>query len=171
MAYSPSTGLVYIPVIQIASRLLPVVTDPKYSPMGRNVDASYTTTSAHQGFLLAWDPIHQKEVWRVSYRDPWNGGVVTTAGNIVAQGDTAGTFNVYRADTGQKLWSMSAQSGIIGGPSTFEVDGEQYIAVLSGCGGAAADSGHLRNISRILAFKLGGTAALPPVHAEVEPAR
>jgi alcohol dehydrogenase (cytochrome c)/quinohemoprotein ethanol dehydrogenase len=96
---------------------------------------------------------------------------VTTAGNIVAQGDAAGNFNVYRADNGQKLWSMYAQSGIIGGPSTFEVNGDQYIAVLSGWGGVyalnggkeAADSGNLRNVSRLLVFKLGGSASLPPL--------
>jgi len=69
---------------------------------------------------------------------------------------------------------MFAQSGIIGGPSTFEIDGEQYIAVLSGWGGIypliagtqAADSGNLRNVSRLLVFKLGGTAALPPLAPE-----
>jgi len=121
--------------------------------------------------VLAWDPIHQKEAWRVSYRGPWNGGTVATAGNIVAQGDAAGNFNIYRADNGERLWSMFAQSGIIGGPCTYEVNGEQYIAVLSGWGGVyplnggkeAADSGNLRNVSRLLAFKLGGQAALPPL--------
>ena len=100
-----------------------------------------------------------------------NGGVVTTAGNIVAQGDAAGNFNVYRADNGEKLWSMFAQSGIIAAPSTFEVAGEQYIAVLSGWGGsyalsggkAAAMSGNLRNVSRLLVFKLGGSGVLPPL--------
>jgi quinohemoprotein ethanol dehydrogenase len=176
MAYNPSTGLMYIPAIQIASHFLPVVTDPKYSPLGRHVDASFATTSGHQGLLLAWDPVHQKEVWRVTYRGPWNGGVVTTAGNIVAEGDAAGNFNLYRADNGQKLWSMFAQSGIIGGPSTFEIDGEQYIAVLSGWNGVyplnggkeAAVSGDSRNISRILVFKLGGTAALPPPNPSVD---
>ena len=88
---------------------------------------------------------------------------MTTAGNIVAQGDAAGNFNIYRADNGEKLWSMFAQSGIIAAPSTFEVGGEQYLAVLSGWGGsyalsggkAAALSGNLRNVSRLLVFKLG----------------
>jgi quinohemoprotein ethanol dehydrogenase len=176
MAYNPSTGLMYIPAIQTVSHLLPVVTDPNYSPIGRHVDASFATTSVHQGFLLAWDPVHEKEVWRVTYRGPWNGSVVTTAGNIVAQGDAAGNFNVYRADNGQKLWSIFAQSEIIGGPSTFEIDGEQYIAVLSGWNGAyplnggkeAAVSSDLRNISRILVFKLGGTAALPAPNPSVD---
>jgi quinohemoprotein ethanol dehydrogenase len=170
MSYSPSTGLVYIPANQIANHFLPLP-DTKLSPIGWNVGVGFATTSVHQGFLLAWDPIQQKEIWRITYRGPWNGGVLTTAGNIVAQGDAAGNFNIYRADNGQKLWSMFAQSGIIGGPSTFEVNGEQYIAVLSGWGGIyplnggkeAADSGNLRNVGRILVFKLGGDATLPPL--------
>ncbi len=97
--------------------------------------------------------------------------MVTTAGNIVAQGTAAGEFVVYRADNGQKLWSMNAQSAMMGGPITYQVDGEQYIAVLSGWGSAfslqagrvAAQSGNLRNVSRVLVFKLGGTGALPPL--------
>lgn len=169
MAYNPNTGLVYIPAVEIASHLLPVVKDPKYSPLGSKGGVGFTTTSEHRGFLLAWDPKAQREAWRVVYRDPWNGGIVTTAGNIVAQGDAAGNFNVYRADTGKKLWSKFVQSGIVGGPSTFEVDGEQYITVLSGWSdvsppkaeNGAAGSGDLRKVSRILTFKLGGTAVLP----------
>ena len=78
-------------------------------------------------------------------------------------------MNVYRADTGEKLWSKFVQSGIVGGPSTFEVDGEQYITVLSGwshasppkAGNEFEDSGDLQHVSRLLTFKLGGTAVLP----------
>jgi quinohemoprotein ethanol dehydrogenase len=171
MAFSPDTGLVYIPAVKIANHFSPPKKDMPSSPLGWNIDIGFTTTSVHQGFLLAWDPIHQKEAWRVTYRGPWNGGIVATAGNIVAQGDAAGNFNIYRADNGEHIWSMFAQSGIIGGPCTYEVNAEQYIAVLSGWGGVyplnggkeAADSGNLRNVSRLLVFKLGGQAALPPL--------
>jgi len=170
MAFNPGTGLVYIPAAEIASHFLPVK-DPQSSPIGWNIGVGFATTSVHRGFLLAWDPIHQREAWRVNYAGPWNGGVITTAGNLVAQGDAAGNFNVYRADSGQKLWSMFAQSGIIAAPSSFEINGEQYFAVLSGWGGVyplnggheAADSGNLRNVSRLLVYKLGATANLPPL--------
>jgi quinohemoprotein ethanol dehydrogenase len=171
MAYNPDTGFVYIPANQTINRFLPVAKS-QYSPVGWNIGVrSIGSSMRNQGFLLAWNPAQQREAWRVTYSGPWNGGVVTTAGNIVAQGDAAGNFNVYRADNGEKLWSMFAQSAIIGGPSTFAIDGEQYIAVLSGWGGIyplvagtqAADSGNLRNVSRLLVFKLGGTAALPPL--------
>jgi quinohemoprotein ethanol dehydrogenase len=171
MAFNPKTGLVYIPAQQVPLTYLPLPSMP-IAPIGWNLGVALASLTAQdEGFLLAWDPAHQREAWRVAYKGPWNGGVVTTAGNIVAQGDAAGNFNVYRADSGVKLWSTFAQSGIIAAPSTFEVGGEQYIAVLSGWGGsyalsggkAAAMSGNLRNVSRLLVFKLGGTAELPPL--------
>jgi quinohemoprotein ethanol dehydrogenase len=171
MAYNPGTGLVYIPAQEIAKRFTPIK-DFKTSPIGWNLGVDVAGASdSNKGYLLAWDPVKQKQVWRVDYRGPWNGGVVTTAGNIVAQGDATGHFNVYRADTGQKLWSMDAQSAMMGGPVTYVVDGEQYIAVLSGWGAGfslqagtpAGQSGNLRNVSRVLAFKVGGTAILPPL--------
>jgi len=171
MAFNPNTGLVYIPAQQVPLTFIPLPPLP-IAPIGWNLGVALgSLTPQNEGFLLAWDPAQQREAWRVKYKGPWNGGIVTTAGNIVAQGDAAGNFNIYRADNGQKLWSMFAQSGIIAAPSTFEVGGEQYIAVLSGWGGsyalsggkAAALSGNLRNVSRLLVFKLGGTAALPPL--------
>jgi len=171
MAFNSKTGLVYIPAQQVPMHYTPLPILP-IAPIGWNLGvAPAALTAQNEGFLLAWDPVRQREAWRVTYKGPWNGGVVTTAGNIVAQGDASGNFNVYRADNGEKLWSMFAQSGIIAAPSTFEVGGEQYIAVLSGWGGsyalsggkAAAMSGNLRNVSRLLVFKLGGTAALPPL--------
>ncbi len=171
MAFNPNTGLVYIPAQQVPLTFIPLPPLP-IAPIGWNLGVALgSLTPQNEGFLLAWDPAQQREAWRVKYKGPWNGGIVTTAGNIVAQGDAAGNFNVYRADNGQKLWSMFAQSGIIAAPSTFEVGGEQYIAVLSGWGGsyalsggkAAALSGNLRNVSRLLVFKLGGSAALPPL--------
>ncbi len=126
------------------------------------------------GYLQAWDPVHQKEVWRVAHRGPWNGGTLVTAGNIVAQGTAAGEFLVYRADTGEKLWSTSTQSAVIAPPMTYEANGVQYLAVFVGWGGAyplmegekSAASGNLRNISRLMVFKTGGTATLPPVAEE-----
>jgi quinohemoprotein ethanol dehydrogenase len=169
MAFSPKTGLVYIPAQEIGKKFTPVK-DFQISPEGWNLGVDVAgTPEPKKGYLLAWDPVNQKEVWRVDHRGPWNGGAVAMAGNLVAQGDAAGYFNVYRADTGEKLWSMFAQSAIMGGPVTYDVGGEQYIAVLSGWGSAfslqagrvAASSGNLRNVSRVLVFKLGGSATLP----------
>jgi quinohemoprotein ethanol dehydrogenase len=169
MAFNPRTGLVYIPAQQVPLRYIPLPKMP-VAPLGWNLGVALgSLADQNEGFLLAWNPREQREAWRVRYQGPWNGGVVTTAGNIVAQGDASGNFNIYRADTGAKLWSSFVQSAIIAAPSTYSVDGEQYLAVLSGWGGSyalsggrsAALSGNLRNVSRLLVFKLGGTASLP----------
>ncbi len=169
MAFNPRTGLVYIPAQQVPLRYIPLPKMP-VAPLGWNLGVALgSLADQNEGFLLAWNPREQREAWRVPYQGPWNGGVVTTAGNIVAQGDASGNFNIYRADTGAKLWSSFVQSAIIAAPSTYSVDGEQYLAVLSGWGGSyalsggrsAALSGNLRNVSRLLVFKLGGTVRLP----------
>jgi quinohemoprotein ethanol dehydrogenase len=169
MAYNPKTGLVYIPAQEIGNEFLPV-NDNKPSAVGWNVGVASAAIPDTKGRLLAWDPVHQKEAWHVEYLGPWNGGVLTSAGNLVVQGDAAGSLNVFRADSGERLWSISVQSAVMGGPSMYEVDGEQYIAVMAGWGGAfpllegkeSARSGNLRNLSRVLVFKVGGTAQLPP---------
>jgi len=174
MAYNPNTGLVYIPAQEIGKSFTPVK-DFQTSSIGWNLAVDVAgTPGAKKGYLLAWDPVKQKEAWRSDYIGPWNGGILTTSGNLVVQGDAAGNLNAYRADTGEKLWSFSVQSPIMAAPVSYEVNGEQYIAVLSGFGSAfslqagrvAAQSGNLRNISRVLAFKIGGTAALPPAPPE-----
>jgi alcohol dehydrogenase (cytochrome c)/quinohemoprotein ethanol dehydrogenase len=89
----------------------------------------------------------------------------------VFQGTTGSEFNAYDAGSGKKLWSFAAQTGVVAPPVTYTVDGEQYVAVLAGWGGAyalsvdgalIADKAPVRNISRLLVFKLGGKAKLPP---------
>jgi alcohol dehydrogenase (cytochrome c)/quinohemoprotein ethanol dehydrogenase len=173
MAYNPKTGLVYIPAQEAGHEFIPVK-DYAPSAIGFNIGVGLAATREPKGYLIAWDPAKQKEAWRVSYLGPWNGGTLTTAGNLVAQGDAAGNFNVYRADTGEKLWTTSAQSAVMAGPVAYEVNGEQYIAVMAGWGGAfplvygkeSARSGNLRNVSRVLAFKVGGKATLPPLPPE-----
>ncbi len=63
---------------------------------------------------------------------PWNGGTMTTAGNLVFFGDIQGVFHALDAKTGQELWHMNVGSGVGAGPITFAVDGKQYVAVLAG---------------------------------------
>ncbi len=92
--------------------------------------------SREKGYLLAWDPVHQKEAFRVNYPYPGSGGILSTAGNILVQGTVNKTLAVYRADNGAKLWEMDTQTVAIAGPMTYELDGEQYIAVNFGWGGS-----------------------------------
>ena len=65
------------------------------------------------GRLLAWDPVKQKEAWRVEHVAPWNGGTLTTAGNLVFQGTADGRFVAYNATTGEKLWESPTGSGVV----------------------------------------------------------
>jgi quinohemoprotein ethanol dehydrogenase len=99
----------------------------------------------------------------------WNGGLLSTAGNLVFQGRSDGVFAAYRADTGELVWEYPVGVGIIAAPVTYMVDGEQYVVVQAGWGGAfALASGaprHRGNVlaeGRILAFKVGGHTELPP---------
>jgi quinohemoprotein ethanol dehydrogenase len=176
MAFNPKTGLVYIPAQEIPMTYI-AVTNFKPASLGWNIGVATNNPRDVRGYLVAWDPVNQKEAWRANYLGPWNGGVLTTAGNLVVQGNAAGYLSAYRADTGEKLWSTSAQTPVIAAPISYEVDGEQYIAVLAGWGGAypllqgidSGKSGNERNVSRMLVFKLGAKVNLPALPAEATP--
>ncbi len=182
MAFSPKTGLVYIPVNEAAFPYAAPDEPWKPSPIGFNTAtdggkvampadnaARRAALEATTGALVAWDPVAQKVAWKHQYKGPWNGGTLATAGNLVFQGTAAGTFNAYSADKGSLLWSAPVQTGIIAAPIAYSVDGEQYVAVMAGWGGVwdvatgvlADKSGPTRNVSRLLVFKLGGKGALP----------
>ncbi len=118
------------------------------------------------------DPVAKKTRWEIEYPAFWNGGLLTTAGNLLFQGTGDGRFVAYSADAGKTLWSVPTMVGIIAPPVTYSVDGEQYVAVLAGYGGAGAvtggdprtmASGKYLNEGHILAFKLGGKAPLPKI--------
>lgn len=188
MSYSPLTGLVYIPindagfVYKSASDYQSKTLAPNYgvdvvaAGMPQDPKVKKLVLDSVKGRLVAWDPIQQKAVWNLVRPGPWNGGVLSTAGNLVFEGLAGGNFEAYRADTGAKLWSFAAQTGVMAGPVSYTVNGEQYIAVLAGWGGAfplvageiAFKSGRVRNISRMLVFKLGGKASLPALDPPVE---
>lgn len=181
MSYSPLTGLVYIPVSDMT---FPYVPDTKFERKhtGWNVGADFNAgsmpqdpavkaqaTAALRGRLAAWDPVAQREVWQVAYQEPWFGGLLSTAGNLVFQGTARGEFRAYQADTGAQLWSSPTQAGVLAPPITYEVGGEQYVVLEVGWGGAfglaageLALAKHTKsNIPRVLAFKLGGGDSLP----------
>jgi len=121
------------------------------------------------GQLVAWDPVVQKPRWTVDFPNVWNGGILSTAGGLVFQGNAEGTFAAYKDDDGTKLWEFNSQGGIIAAPITYTVAGQQYVAVLSGWGGGygaaagilATRSEGAGKKSRLMVFKLGGKAELP----------
>jgi quinohemoprotein ethanol dehydrogenase len=175
MSFNPQTGLVYIPAQDIAGIYL---TDGKftYKPGAWNTGVDFTPykdapVALPPGHLLAWDPIAQKERWRVQYRTMWNGGTLSTAGNLVFQGTSDGRFVAYSADKGDKLWEFPVGIGIIGSPMTYEIGGVQYVSIMAGWGGAYALTGgyamtdlNTQNVGRLLTFALDAKeplAALP----------
>jgi quinohemoprotein ethanol dehydrogenase len=183
MSYSPQTGLVYIPVEEAGyfykseghfepkNLAYNTAIDFVAAGMPQKPDVKKAVLDSIKGHLSAWDPIQQKEIWRVDRISPVNGGIVSTAGNLLFEGTAQGNLEAYRADQGQKLWSAEAQSGVVASPITYTVGKDQYIAVVVGWGGAfplatgeiALRVGRTQNISRVLAFKLGGSASLPPL--------
>src|SRR3989440_5798487 len=126
--------------------------------------------AATKGALIAWGPVAQQERWRGAFKGPWNGGVLATGGGLVFQGNAAREFAAYDAVSGAKLWSSGVQTGITAAPVTYSIKGEQYVAVLAGWGGIWAlapgilseVAGSVRNVSRLLVFRLGASAQLPP---------
>lgn len=174
MAYNPNTGLAYIPLQNVPTR---VTSDPKDILGGAlwemiNVDTKKWT---QEGRLVAWDPLTQKARWSVQHEMPINGGVMTTAGNLVFQGTATGQLEARAANTGKLLWSGNVGGVAVAAPTTVEIDGEQIILVPSGNGGSSVTARAMpqfavckacRAPTRLLAFKLNGTAKLPKVNPE-----
>jgi quinohemoprotein ethanol dehydrogenase len=130
--------------------------------------------------IRAWDPAQQKVVWEHETSSGirgYDGGVMSTAGNLVFQGRGSGELWVYAADSGKVLKVVKTGSHIMAAPMTYAIDGEQYVAVQVGYGGVGITVGPIppssaalkyRNTNRIIAFKLGGgSVPLPP--ARIEP--
>ena len=181
MAYNPETGLVYIPALDIPMvfgqpnqfqyniRTWNTGIDQSLMAPVDSLVGELENLKLVKGHLLAWDPITQKRVWLVQHSGAWNGGVLSTAGGLVFQGRADGYFAAYAADTGRELWETQTYAGIIAPPVSYEVDGEQYIAVMAGWGGAFAlasgvppQPGMIARHGRMLAYKLGGGQDLPP---------
>lgn len=188
MSYSKLTGLVYIPVQEVPALYKP---DPEFKRrrigMNLGIDlnalmlpddpkARAAALKIPKAYLLAWDPIAQKSVWKASHSGFPNGGVLSTAGNLVFQGDIDGRFNAYDSRTGQKLWSFDAQTQVAAAPVSYAVDGVQYVSVVVGLGGTMGmvggeamwdAKGPRVNKSRVLTFAIDGKAPpLPPLNRE-----
>jgi quinohemoprotein ethanol dehydrogenase len=173
MSYSPQTGLVYLPVTEFS---VLYKHDPSFRfstgvgslNIGADVVSNPDATSG-SGALIAWDPVQQREVWRVSQPEMVNGGTVATAGRLVFAGNAHGEFAAYSAADGKKFWSFKQPIGIMAGPVSYKIDGVQYIAVATGRGGGGMGVPDEKRArfrqpnGRLLVFKLGGDAKLPTV--------
>ena len=176
MAFSPQTGLVYLPVTVSNAPYAPAANfEPKENGWNTGTDFRagydlYNNPGAPQrgeieSYLLAWDPVAQKEIWRVPNAVYGASGVMASAGGIVFSGNHAGEFAAYEAASGRLLWKANAGARVIAAPSSYSANGRQYVAILVGANGLPSGQAHTSatsaNNSRLLVFGLDGNASLP----------
>ncbi|MDR0214163.1 MAG: PQQ-dependent dehydrogenase, methanol/ethanol family [Comamonas sp.] len=180
MSFNPKTGLVYLPAQNVPVNLM----DDKnweFNQAGPGKPQSGTGWNTAKFFnaeppkskpfgrLLAWDPVAQKAAWSVEHVSPWNGGTLTTAGNVVFQGTADGRFVAYNAASGEKLWEAPTGTGVVAAPSTYMVDGKQYVSVAVGWGGVyglAARATERQGPGTVYTFAVGGKAKMPDFVAQ-----
>lgn len=162
MSYSPVTKLVYIPATTHWQLTGPLDLRQKYLAENPNTPTGFT------GRLMAWDPVAQREVWRSEeFINPTGGvqvtaGALATAGNLVFHGNLPKReFAAYRATDGRKLWSFFTKTAVLANPISYEVGGEQYVAIA--VGGPMPGGYYAPNGARLLVFKLGASTSLPGV--------
>jgi len=203
MSYSASTGLLYIPVIDAAMVYIGTtnrragwmegnfnlvgVMPEDYDPQGLaglfgslpsmdRLKKEVAHAVQSRGVLRAVEPLTGRVAWEQPGRI-WDGGVLSTAGNLVLRGDADGALDVYAADSGKLLRRIDIGTSVMAAPMTYSVRGEQYIAVMAGYGGGTlflpfpADSAARKygNAGRIVAFKLGGATVPKPAPRIDEP--
>ncbi len=197
MSYDPGAKLAFIPTIEEPMIYLdsgrrpagliegtftvpgfpPEVYDPAAMaslfgslPPLESLKAGIPAPAATRGFLRALDPVTGKIAWQQPSATGWDGGVLSTAGGLVFQGDALGQLNVYAADSGRLLMRIELGSSVMAAPMSYSIRGEQYVALLAGYGGGPmglpfpAQSAAYRygNAGRIIALKLGGGAVPKP---------
>ncbi len=137
MAYSPKTGLFYVPSNEWG---MDIWNEPiSYKKGAAYLGAGFTIKPLfedHIGSLKAIDPNTGEIKWEYKNGAPLWGGAMTTAGGLVFFGTPEGDFVALNNETGEELWKFQTGSGIVGQPVTWEQDGEQYVSVISGWGGA-----------------------------------
>ena len=182
-SYSKKTGLVYIPSVVMSSSYanLPGETAFDENSFGAGrvpanisvptklylppvIDPNAPLPGTSSGRLMAWDPVDQKEVWGVDQVSHYNGGVLSTAGGLVFQGDAEGNLSAYDDVTGERLWQFDVRGGTIAPPITYMVDGEQYLTIPVGWGGTQGQIAKYTDRiypGHFYTFKIGATATAP----------
>ncbi len=175
MSYSPKTGLVYLPAQHVPINMMDnknwqfntPLPGAAHSNMGWNT-AKFVNAEAPKaqpfGRLIAWDPIARKAAWSYEHAAPWNGGTLATAGNLVFQGTADGRFVAYNATTGDKLWETPTGTGVVAAPSTYMVDGKQYVSIAVGWGGVYGIAGRAterQGPGTVYTFAVGANAPMP----------
>jgi quinohemoprotein ethanol dehydrogenase len=176
MSYNPNTGLVYLPTQNLQSVFddTTVPKDWKLEKYSLGTGVGFTMEKIPNrswGTLQAWDPVKKKAAWKVDQDFPWGSGTLTTAGNLVFQGEPTGLFKAYDAKTGSLVWKYDAGLGISAPAITYKLDGKQMISLLVGFGGGW--SSNLTGVAdkygwsygaqtrRLITFSLDGKAKVP----------
>jgi mono/diheme cytochrome c family protein len=148
-------------------------TDFAAAALPTEMAARIAAGAASKGQLVAWDPVAKKPKWVHDYPNAWNGGILATAGGLVFQGSLDGKFRAFDAATGDQKWEVDTGYPALSGPISYEIDGEQYIAVTAGwgtalplAGGVGSRDGQPRYASpamgKVIVFKIGGKAEITP---------
>ena len=174
-----TAGMIYVDDTYDSSALAPLYGSV---PAAASLQAHRPGLKLARELIRAWDPVAQKTVWEHETSSGVrrsDGGVLSTAGNLVIQGRGDGTLVVYAADNGQQLKIIETGSHIMAAPISYALAGVQYVAVQTGFGGAGmvttgfpptSATHKYENENRILAFKLdGGPVPLPPLVRPEEP--
>lgn len=206
MSFDPHTGLVYIPVIDSPMVYVNTAQRPAglikgnfdlafffprdYSP--KELASLYGSLPSlrdlvgdgppaiTRGFVRAVEPMTGKVVWERQSASYWDGGILSTAGNLVFRGDANGYFNAYAANTGKLLKRIEVGTSMMAAPMTYRIGGVQYVSIMAGYGGAvlslpfpkSSAAYRFGNEDRIVTFRVGGgsTPIPPPFHGARLPA-
>ncbi len=133
-AYSPRTGYLYVPVIELCTDITPRNTAPAEGKNYMNGDFPIKLPPGRTtyGHVDAWDPVTGKRAWSVPYRFPLMSSMLATAGDLVFTGDPEGNFFALHARTGEKLWSFQTGAGHRGASISYSVNGRQFVAATTG---------------------------------------
>jgi len=155
-SFSPKTALVYLPTTEL----------PDANPDGE------APPNEGRSALVAWDPVKQRANWAIPTQGPYSGGILTTAGDLVFQGQSDGYITAYSASEGRRVWAFYSATAALGTPITFAIGKRQYISILNGpLQGVAGSLGQMSakfgwdsrlHPRRLLTFVLDGTGELPP---------
>ncbi len=180
MSYNPQTGLAYIPTLHQAVNFSDEGIDLENwqavefsGGIGVRMSGAESEPRKYPASLQAWDPVKQELAWSVPQDVFWNGGTLTTAGNLVFQGRSDGKLLSYHAKTGEVVWTYDVGLGISAPPITYKIKGKQYLSILVGFGGGYSRGGpsyslgwaYRKHMNRLITFSLDGNAdmpALPP---------
>jgi quinohemoprotein ethanol dehydrogenase len=165
MSFNPNTGLVYLPTnygsygyvaeagAKMGNQLLSINVAKRPQGPAPKVEGA-------GNYLVAWDPVKQQAAW-TQRQGNGRSGTMTTAGNLVFQGTNPRNFTAFRADNGEEVWTTDAQAQVVGGSATYEIDGEQYVAVVAAGQGGFGGGYWAPNYARLLVYKLDGNVKLP----------